>query len=542
MQYQQLSDKWEGKAMQRSPFLNPNLKGCDPLRHKHIPLLDYISSPVSTKQIVHMLPWKLIIKIESASPSPVYLQIANCIIREIKSGVLKPDMKMPGTRTISELLKVHRKTVVNAYSELDAQGWIVSKPSQGTFVSDHLPEITPSKFDQSENRILKIDQTGYSIHAYPNIHLPSRTLRETNGFHDGPDVRLFPVEQLTRAYRSVLNRKTSLRNLSYVEVEGKPLLRKVLSEDLNLSRGMQTTPENIFITRGSQMGIFLITNVVIKKGDSIIIGETNYYYADRVFINAGAKLVRVPVDENGIDVDRIETICKRKKIRAIYVTSHHHYPTTVKLSAARRMKLLSLSEKYGFIIIEDDYDYDFHYHSNPILPLASGDRKGMVIYIGTLSKSFAPAIRIGYVAAPMNLIAELGRLRQVIDVQGDPIIEQAVAELFVQGEIRRHMKKSLKEYKLRRDFMCDFLEKKLGGEINFDIPEGGLAIWAKYNKKIPLPELAIKLKKKGVILSSGLIHNVDGKKLNATRMGFGWMNISEAEKALGILYQTIGKK
>jgi GntR family transcriptional regulator/MocR family aminotransferase len=271
----------------------------------------------------------------------------------------------------------------------------------------------------------------------------------------------------------------------------------------------------------------------------MIVGDTNYYYADHCFKNAGMHLVRVKVDEYGIDVDRIEKICRRKKIKAIYITSHHHYPTTVTLIASRRIKLLELSEKFGIIIIEDDYDYDFHYLSSPILPLISADQKGMIVYIGTLSKTIAPAIRTGYVVAPPNLLLELCRLRQLIDTQGDPIMELALAELFAEGEIRRHMKKALQEYHKRRDFLCSALSENFADSIHFKIPDGGLAIWARFNKSIPLPSLTEKLKAQGLILSNGLIHNSGPASLNSTRLGFGWMNKTETETAIAILRKTI---
>ncbi|MBK8955132.1 MAG: PLP-dependent aminotransferase family protein [Saprospiraceae bacterium] len=489
-----------------------------------------------------MLPWKTMIEIDSRSHVSIYLQIANCIIKGIKSGVIKPNLKMPSSRELCSLLKVHRKTVVNAYSELDAQGWITSKPYSGTFVSENLPVTTPVKFSSIHYRLLNVDQTEYKIKVNDQLHTPSGTFREMIGFHDGPDVRLVPTTELSRAYRRVLNRKAGFLNLSYVDVEGKQLLKKVLSEDMNVSRGMNTTPNNVFITRGSQMAIYMLSEVLLQKDDLVIVGEVDYYYACKSFTHAGAKLVKIKIDDQGIDVDQIESICKKRKIRAVYVTAHHHFPTTVTLSAARRMKLLSLSEQYGFIILEDDYDYDFHYQSNPILPVASADRRGMVVYIGTLSKTIAPAFRIGYIAAPVNLIKELAKLRQIIDVQGDPLLEQAIAELFVEGEIRRHMKKALKEYKQRRNHMCALLNDKLGEAIDFKMPDGGLAIWAKYDKKINLPELSAKLREKGIVLSSGLVHDaLAEKKLNSNRMGFGWMNIKETEKAIDILYKTIHK-
>jgi len=489
------------------------------------------------------LPWKTLIQWDKDCDTPVYLQIANVIMREMKKGRIGPGIKLPGTRQMSEILEVHRKTIVRTYEELDAQGWIEMRPSQGTFTSKELPEINPRRFSAKlENQTAYPQQTGYPVKVNDKIRTPVFPNRNIIGFHDGPDVRLVPVEELGRAYKSVLTRHATLTQMSYVETAGIPKFRTVLSNYLNASRGLQTTFENIMITRGSQMGLFLLSLVLFSKGDNILVGDTNYYYADRVFMDAGAKLVRIRVDESGIDVDAIEKVCRRKKIKAIYITSHHHYPTTVTLSAARRIKLLSLAEQYGFIIIEDDYDYDFHYQSSPILPLVSADTKGMVVYIGTLSKTIAPAIRTGYIIAPTNLILELCRVRQLMDTQGDPIMELALAEMFDEGSIKRHMRKALNEYHRRRDFLCSYLQQKLSDVIEFKVPDGGLAIWAKFHKSVPLPPLTEKLKSQGLILSNGLIHNNTSVSLNATRMGFAWMNESEAENAVNLLTKTIKTK
>jgi GntR family transcriptional regulator / MocR family aminotransferase len=490
-----------------------------------------------------MLPWRTIIVLQKDCDTPVYLQIANSIIQEMKKGRIGPSIKLPGTRQMSELLEVHRKTLVRAYEELDAQGWIEMRPSKGTFTSKALPEINPRRFNiKTEKRNSFPTETGYHVRINNNIRKPALPFRNITGFHDGPDVRLMPVNELSRTYKSILSRTVNLNYMSYVETAGVQKFREVLSEYLNTSRGLQTSFENIMITRGSQFGLYLITCVLFSKAENIIVGNTNYYYADHCFQNAGMHLVRVLVDEWGIDVEAIEKICRKKKIKAVYITSHHHYPTTVTLIASRRIKLLELSEKFGFIIIEDDYDYDFHYLSSPILPLISADQKGMVIYIGTLSKTIAPAIRTGYVVAPPNLLLELARLRQIIDTQGDPIIELALAEMFSDGEIRRHMKKALNEYHRRRDFLCDLLANQLSESIEFKIPDGGLAIWAKFNRSVPLPALTEKLKAQGLILSNGLIHNTGSVSLNSTRMGFAWMNEKEAEIAVGKLTKTIKEK
>jgi GntR family transcriptional regulator/MocR family aminotransferase len=166
----------------------------------------------------------------------------------------------------------------------------------------------------------------------------------------------------------------------------------------------------------------------------------------------------------------------------------------------------------------------------------------MVVYIGTLSKTIAPFIRTGYIVAPANLILELTRFRQLIDTQGDPIMELALASMFEDGSIKRHMKKVLNVYHTRRDSLCDYLQDQLCDIIDFKVPDGGLAIWAKFHKSVPLPALSAKLKAQGVILSNGLINNTGPVSLNATRMGFGWMNEKEARNAVDIMVKTIRSK
>ena len=449
---------------------------------------------------------------------------------------------MPGTRVMSKQLNLHRQTVVNAYDELYAQGWLEFVKSKGTFVSEQLPEVKPRPLLSGKDEATLAPATGYSFKINHLVHPPAKPNRNITGFHDGPDVRLVPADLLSRGFKSVLNRKTGRLLLSYVDIEGTSYTRKAISDYLNLSRGLRTTESNILITRGTQMAMFLLAQVLISKGDSMISADIGFRYAELTFMHAGAKLIRVPVDDEGIDVDAVERICRKKKIRVLYVTSHHHHPTTVTLSAPRRMKLLQLSEQYGFVIVEDDYDYEYHYESSPILPLASADRSGMVVYIGSFSKTISPGIRLGYVAAPANLILELSKLRMLVDVQGEAVVEQVIAEMLNEGEIRRHMKKALKIYHERRDFMCTLLQEKLGDVIEFKIPQGGLAIWAKYDKHISVPELSGLLFKKEIILSPGRLHDASaGRKLNSTRMGFGWMNLRETEKAITILNEIVRK-
>jgi GntR family transcriptional regulator/MocR family aminotransferase len=280
--------------------------------------------------------------------------------------------------------------------------------------------------------------------------------------------------------------------------------------------------------------------VLITKNDLVIAGDPGYDGANEVFEQAGAKLAFVSVDEHGINLNEVEAICKKKKVKLVYVIPHHHSPTTVTLSADRRMQLLELARKYKFAIVEDDYDYDFHYTSSPILPLASVDYYGSVIYVGSFSKTIAPGIRMGFMIAPQNLITQATRFRRLIDRQGEQLLEEAMANLLKNGDISRHLKKANKTYHERRDILCRLLQEKLGGYVHFKIPDGGFAIWMEYLNGLKPHEVAAKASVMGLIISngSGYFHD-PAYPNNYVRIGFASLNPKELGQAVGILKNAI---
>ena len=285
------------------------------------------------------------------------------------------------------------------------------------------------------------------------------------------------------------------------------------------------------------MGLYLTANLLLTKGDHVIVGEPGYFTATLTLERAGGVIIRVKVDESGIDVDAIEAICRKRKIRLVYVIPHHHLPTTVTLTPERRMRLLNLAAKYKFAIIEDDYDYDFHYDSSPMLPMASLDTHGNVIYIGTLTKTLVPAIRIGFVVAPRNFIEEVTQMRRSIEFQGDTLMEISIAELYKNGVIANHIKKSVRIYRERRDNFCSLLQSKLGDRVSFRVPEGGMCVWVKFNEG-KLPGVAAAAYQKGLTMSDGSSYN-DKANYNSTRMGFSSLNLNEQEKAVEIIRSVV---
>src|SRR5690606_39154059 len=222
--------------------------------------------------------------------------------------------------------------------------------------------------------------------------------------------------------------------------------------------GLPVTENNLLLTRGATMGIYLAARVITQPGDHIIMSEPGFRFARELFHQLQLNINKVPVDEHGLDLDTVERICKTNNIRFVYTVPHHHYPTTVTLPPERRIRLLELAKTYKFAIIEDDYDYDFHFTSMPIMPIASIDRHGSVVYIGTLTKTFAPAIRIGFLAATEKFVDLATSYRKAIDFQGDTYLELAIASLYRDKTIEKHIKKSVKTYRSRRDHFCDLLK------------------------------------------------------------------------------------
>lgn len=488
-----------------------------------------------------MLPYKNLISIDKELNVPIYLQISNMVIQQIQNGIIKAGSKLPGSRILADLLDVHRKTIVKAFEELETQGWIEIVPYKGTYVSQRLPRVKAQTLAIA-NQQLKTKAAPQFDFYEQTFLTPATVFPQPLGFDDGaPDVRLAPINELAQALSRTLRSVSPKTILSYGDAKGSVKLRTILAKTFNENRGLNISAEHVLITRGSQMGIYLSTQLLIRPGDHLIVGETNYYVANLTFKSAGAQLNTIPVDEFGICVDAIEAICQRKKIRAIYLTSHHHHPTTVTLSPERRIRLLALAAQYHFAIIEDDYDYDFHYSNSPVLPLASADKNGSVIYLGSFSKTTAPAFRIGYLIASEPIIETLSKLRRVIDRQGDAVLEWAFADLLENGIVRRYLKKSLKQYRVRRDWCCDLIEEKLGAQVTFKKPDGGMAIWAQFDPKIDLQDIAKRAKQQGMYFSDGRVHNPTNQQLNSTRMGFASKTPEEIEASICLLQRLLNR-
>jgi GntR family transcriptional regulator/MocR family aminotransferase len=305
------------------------------------------------------------------------------------------------------------------------------------------------------------------------------------------------------------------------------------------TRGLQAAVPNILITHGAQMSIYITANLLLRAGDAVIVGEPGYYVANQVFDSLGAKILRVPVDERGIDVDAVEKLCRRRKVKMLYLIPHHHHPTTVTLSPERRMRLLEIAEEFNFAIVEDDYDYDFHYSSSPYLPLAASSHNNRVIYIGSFSKSLSSSIRVGFMVGPEDFIREAIYKRRMIELRGDNNMEDALATLIGNGDVGRHLKKVNRVYEARRNRLCSLLDEQLQGVVRYKRPSGGMAIWVSLDKRYPLEDISGRAIRKGLYMSNGKMYNTHTTDYNSFRFGFASLTEEELEETVGILGECV---
>jgi GntR family transcriptional regulator/MocR family aminotransferase len=483
------------------------------------------------------IPYQSFIKINRNSEVAIYMQVTNQLINAIQRGFLPFGTKLPGTRALSQLLQVHRNTIVAVYDELFAQGWVESLPNKGTFVIGKNDEKPVSFNDFNQINLKNYPKTtGFTFMTSNILDNPFERSDCEFVFNDGvPDIRLTQIDQHSRIYSSTLKRRA--HKISHYNQDGSEFFKKNLSQYLNLSRGLPISTHNILITRSTEMSIYIVSEILLSENDTVLIGALSYFSVNMIFQKTGVKIVTIPIDDEGIDVEEVRKICQKQKIRMLYLTPHHHYPTTVTLSAQRRLELLNLANEFGFIILEDDYDYDFHYDKSPILPLASADTNGMVIYIGSFGKSLAPGFRTGFIVAPENLMTEMRKYLGIIDRQGDIVMEHVLGEMIAEGEINRYLKKSVKIYQERLDYFVRLVEENLGNYLQFKKPSGGLAIWAEWKIPINLMQLSRNCGQNNLFIPKTLLYQ--NKDLTAMRLGFGNFNFDEMEKSIEIFSKTV---
>ena len=453
-------------------------------------------------------------------------QLYQALRERILDGRMASRMRLPASRELAEALGVSRNTVVRAYDQLYAEGYIDGRIGDGTYVAElggGVPAAMP---------LATQTQVPQPLRARLQVHGPSAP-REgpPRAFRLGlPALDLFPFEVWARL-QAQFWRAPTLECLGYGEAAGDPRLREMIAAYLRNARGLRCTPEQVLITSGAQQAISLCAQLLLQAGDGVVLENPCYRSAAQTFAVSGARLHGIAVDQDGLDTSRLEGL---GDCRLAYVTPSHQYPSGVTLSLARRLELLDWAEREQAWIVEDDYDGEYRYSGTPLAPLASLDRQGRVLYVGTFSKVIFPALRLGYLVVPPTLVEPLAQLR-TLNMRHSEIGTQAVlAEFIARGHFQRHIRRMRRAARARRNAL---LRDWPAAEAGVALPEvqAGLHVCVPLDSLARERELVSQAAAVGVELSalSGY-YLADPLQPACAGLVLGFAGIDEAQIALAL--------
>lgn len=412
-----------------------------------------------------------LISLDRTSPAPLYQQIYESLSGAVLNGQLTPGWRLPSTRELADALDVSRNTVMNAFEQLLAEGYLVAETGSGTYVTDTLPEdllrtTTQEKPSMQGGSVTRRLSERGQLLAQTQVSV-SRFSTEDHVFTQGlPAMEAFPFDLWGRlATRCQREAPSSL--FRYGDPAGYQPLREAIAAYLRAARAVQCEPEQVVICSGSQQALDLSTRLLLDPGDAAWIEDPGYMGARAALIGAGARILPIPIGAEGIDL----TTAPDEDARLIYVTPSHQFPLGVAMSLTQRLNLLHRTMGW---IIEDDYDSEFRYAGRPLPALQGLDTDGRVIYLGTFSKVLFPALRVGYLVVPPDLVEAFGRALGILSRGVSPITQAILAEFIGEGHLSRHIRRMRVLYEERRDTLIEAAEAELGGFLEIGPTETGL--------------------------------------------------------------------
>lgn len=448
------------------------------------------------------------IPIDRHSPIPIYQQI-QCFLREqIQSGALPPGTRLPASRELAASLGVNRLTVTNAYAELEAEGLIYSRVGSGTFVAP--APATPSR--PAEHHTSANDWPLWQQELLSRTWLPAQrkfehvlaTISHPDliSFADGLGAsELFPVDDFRKALHMVLRRDGS-EALGYGERAGYLPLRTTIAHILT-SQGIPATADEVLITSGSQQAIALVARLLLRPGEVALVESPTYAGAIEIFRSLEVRLLGIPVDEQGMQVERVEEAVRAAHPRLIYTIPTFHNPTGVCMSGERRQQLIALADRYNIPILEDDFVGDLRYEGHTQPALKTLDPGGRVIYVSTFAKMLMPGLRLGYIVASGPVYERLLASKRILDLATSNLIQRALDAYITVGRYQAHLRRACQVYRRRRDAMVEALTRYMPAGTRWLTPQGGLFIWLHLPDGLSADELYPLAGEEGVSFAPG---------------------------------------
>lgn len=451
----------------------------------------------------------------------------------ILDGRLKAGLRLPATRALADALGVSRNTVVAAYDLLLGEGYIAARRGAGNFVADLAVrrEAVPNKPDatRAEERLAPYWRN------FTSVPLPAPLGKFTHDFRLGvPDGRQFPYEIWRRLSARALRQLSKAAPL-YDLAQGRHGLRDAIARHISFARAVACAPDDVVVTSGAQQAFDLLARVLVTPGRTVLaVEDPGYPSLQSAFLAAGARVVGVPVDEEGLVVEKLPA-----DANVIYVTPSHQFPLGVVMSPQRRVALLEFAQARGAVIIEDDYDSEFRYSGRPLDALQTLDRNETVCYVGTFSKCLFPTLRIGYAVAPSWLRVALVNAKSQTDWHGDVLAQDTLAAFIAEGHLVRHVRHMRKIYGERRDALLEAMHRHASDALQPWASDAGLHLAANLAGSVDARVLAARAAEAGINVDTLNAYAVDAAPINGMAFGLGRIDASRAEEAVRQLMRLV---
>ena len=392
---------------------------------------------------------------------PLFRQVYSGLRQAILSAAFRSGDRLPSTRDLANELRVSRTVVLLAYDQLVAEGFAAGRGGSGTYVSEGLAGSRPQTKEKCASlRLSRYGSTAAEVAS--TVDFPGRRpvpLRYDFAYGGRGDVETFPYEM----WRRILlrhARKAPVRELDYGAAAGSLALRRAISVHVRRSRTVVCDPSQVIVLNGSQQALDLIARVLVERGDPVAMEDPQYQGAREIFRTAGARLLPVPVDREGLNPAKLP-----KDARLAFVTPSHQFPTGAILPLARRLALLDWATHTSAVVVEDDYDGEFRYEGQPVESLQGLDSEGRVIYIGTFSRTVFSALRIGYLIAPKSLVPAFTSAKWLCDRHTATLEQETLAEFISTGMYERHLRHVRRRNAARRDALLEAIDRHLGSRV-----------------------------------------------------------------------------
>ena len=476
-------------------------------------------------------------------------QLSRQIREMILSGNLAIGTRIPSTRELANELRLSRTTIRESYEQLVAESYLSSTVGKGTFVIDHpVLRATPHDPNASELAIERSSNTpsrlspqlskrGKKFLKYPRSYASSQSIPFNPAL---PNFKLFPFSKWTRILKKTLVNPESAA-INYGDAAGYPPLKRAIAENLRLTRGLNCEPDQVIIVASSEQAIHRIVTLVLNPEDSVWFGDPGMTSRRNAFASAGIDALTVPVDSEGVVVEKAYKF--KKNVKLAYVLPSRHYPFAKMMSLPRRLELLNWASAKNAWILEDDYGCEFNYSGQAPPPIQTMDYEQRVIYMGGFSMTVFPSLRLTYIVVPKSHIKAASNIAQT-DLSVSTAQQPALAEFIREGHFMSHIRKMRKIYQQREQFLIQFLQKNLGSEFTISATGGGLNFILNLPPRIDDTVLSEQLADAGIIahpLHDYYLHpNASQKtRLNGLVMGFACASRADLERSAIILIEHI---